>query len=96
MFPEGTFTREPGLREFHMGAFVAAAQSGRPVVPVTLSGTRSVLRDGSWLPRRLPVAVFIAAPLWPRGADWRDALALRDAARKAILARCGEPDRAGD
>ena len=93
MFAEGTFTREPGLRPFHMGAFVAAAQSGRPVVPVALSGTRSVLRDGSWLPRRRPVEVFIDAPLWPRGADWRDALALRDAARRAILAHCDEPDR---
>jgi len=93
IYPEGTFTREPGLRAFHMGAFVAAAQSGRPVVPVALRGTRSVLRDGSWLPRRAPVEVSIEAPLAPGGADWSDALALRDAARRAILARCGEPDR---
>ena len=93
LYPEGTFTREPGLRPFHMGAFVAAAQSGRPLVPVALRGTRSVLREGSWLPRRAPVEVFIEAPLAPRGPDWSDALALRDAARRAILARCGEPDR---
>jgi 1-acyl-sn-glycerol-3-phosphate acyltransferase len=93
LFPEGTFTREPGLRAFHMGAFVAAAQSGRPLVPVALRGTRSVLRDGSWLPRRAPVEVFIGAPLAPAGAGWSDAIALRDAARETILARCGEPDR---
>jgi len=93
IYPEGTFTREPGLRPFHMGAFAAAAQSGRPVVPVALRGTRSVLRDGSWLPRRAPVEVSIEAPLAPRGPEWSDALALRDAARRAILARCGEPDR---
>jgi 1-acyl-sn-glycerol-3-phosphate acyltransferase len=91
--PEGTFTREPGLRAFRMGAFVAAAQSGRPVVPVALRGTRSVLRAGSLLPRRVPVEVFIATPLAPRGSDWSDALELRDAARRAILAHCGEPDR---
>ena len=95
IFPEGTFTRAPGLRAFHMGAFVAAAQSGRPVVPVALRGTRSVLRDGSWLPRRSPVEAFIGAPLEPRGAGWTDALVLRDEARRAILAHCGEPDRAG-
>jgi len=93
VFPEGTFTRAPGLRAFHMGAFVAAAQGGRPVVPVALRGTRSVLRDGSWLPRRRPVEVFIAAPLPPRGPGWSEALALRDEARRAILAHCGEPDR---
>jgi 1-acyl-sn-glycerol-3-phosphate acyltransferase len=94
VYPEGTFTREPGLRGFHMGAFVASAQSGRPVVPVALRGTRSVLRADSWLPRRARVEVFIEAPLAPRGAEWSNALALRDAARRAILARCGEPDRA--
>ena len=95
-FPEGTFTRAPGLRAFHMGAFVAAAQGGRPVVPVALRGTRSVLRDGSWLPRRRPVEVFIDAPLPPRGPGWSEALALRNEARRAILAHCGEPDRGAE
>ncbi|MFO1420408.1 MAG: lysophospholipid acyltransferase family protein [Candidatus Competibacteraceae bacterium] len=51
-FPEGTFTRMPGLREFRLGAFVAAAQAGAPVLPVTIRGTRSMLRAGSWFPRR--------------------------------------------
>jgi len=95
MFPEGTFTRAPGLGVFHMGAFVAAAQSARPVIPVALRGMRSVLRDGSWLPRRHPVEVFIGAPVWPRGPGWAHALELRDAARRAILEHCGEPDLAG-
>ena len=52
VFPEGTFLRMPGLLPFRMGAFVIAAQSGVPVVPVTLRGTRSALRDGQWLFRR--------------------------------------------
>jgi len=94
VFPEGTFTRAPGLRAFHMGAFVAAAQSGRPVVPVTLRGTRSVLRDGSWLPRRLPIEVRVHEPLQPQGRDWSEAIRLRNAARHAILEHCGEPDAA--
>jgi acyl carrier protein len=92
LFPEGTFWRAPGLRQFHMGAFAAAAQSGRPVLPVALHGTRSVLRGGSWLPRRHPVEVFIGAPLWPQGEGWAEALRLRDAARKSILEHCGEPE----
>jgi acyl carrier protein len=92
LFPEGTFWRAPGLRQFHMGAFAAAAQSGRPVLPVALHGTRSVLRGGSWLPRRHPVEVFIGAPLWPQGEGWAEALRLRDAARTAILEHCGEPE----
>jgi len=94
LFPEGTFWRAPGLRQFHMGAFAAAAQSGRPVLPVALHGTRSVLRGGSWLPRRHPVEVFIGAPLWPKAKGWEEALRLRDEARKTILEHCGEPELA--
>jgi len=90
MFPEGTFTRAPGVGAFHMSAFVAAAQSGCPVVPVALRGTRSVLRAGAWLPRRAPVEVFIGEPLAPHGTGWSDALALRDEARRTVLADCGE------
>jgi 1-acyl-sn-glycerol-3-phosphate acyltransferase len=94
VFPEGTFTRTPGLRAFHTGAFVAAAQAARPVVPVTLRGTRSVLRDGSWLPRRQPLEVLVHEPLRPQGGDWAAAIQLQREARRVILEHCGEPDAA--
>ena len=90
-FPEGTLRREPGLLPFHMGAFVVSAQSGLPLLPVTLRGTRSVLRDGSWRPRREAVQVRIHEAMRPPGSDWRAAVQLRDAARKAIAADCAEP-----
>jgi 1-acyl-sn-glycerol-3-phosphate acyltransferase len=93
-FPEGTFTRRPGLAPFHLGAFVVAAQAGLPIVPVTIRGTRSVLRSGSWLPRRSPVAVVISAPIAPEGNDWQAVMRLRNAARTQILRDCAEPDLA--
>ncbi len=92
VFPEGTFGRAAGLRPFRMGAFVVAARTGSPVVPVALRGTRSILRDGSWFPRRGAVSVVIGDPLVPRGTDWAAALALREATRAHILRWCGEPD----
>ncbi|CAG4884419.1 putative 1-acylglycerol-3-phosphate O-acyltransferase [Georgfuchsia toluolica] len=92
LFPEGTFTRAPGLLPFHMGAFVAAAESGRPIIPVTLRGTRSVLRDESWFPRRHPLEVRVHAPLQPHGHDWAEAVRLRNETRRVILDHCGEPD----
>jgi 1-acyl-sn-glycerol-3-phosphate acyltransferase len=49
-FPEGTFTRAPGLRPFRMGAFITAVASGTPVFPIALRGSRALLRDGSWWP----------------------------------------------
>jgi len=93
-FAEGTFTRTAGLLPFRMGAFVVAAQSGVPLVPVAIRGARSVLRDGSWFARRGTIVVTIAAPLAPPGSDWNAAVALRDAARAEILRHCGEPDLA--
>jgi 1-acyl-sn-glycerol-3-phosphate acyltransferase len=64
-FPEGTFTRIPGLLPFHMGAFIAAAEAGVPVVPVTIRGTRSLLRDVSRFPRRGVVRIIVSAPILP-------------------------------
>ncbi len=91
-FPEGTFYRMPGLLPFRMGAFVAAARTGVPVVPVTIRGTRSALRADHWFPRRGALSVVIGAPIAPQGADWDAAVRLRDAARVEILRHCGEPD----
>jgi 1-acyl-sn-glycerol-3-phosphate acyltransferase len=94
-FPEGTFFRAPGLLPFHMGAFVIAAEAGVPIVPVTIRGTRVVLRDGQWFPRRGAVSITIGVPILPEGTDWPAALKLRNTARGEILRHCGEPDLAG-
>ena len=91
-FPEGTFTRMPGLLAFRMGAFVAAAQAGTPVVPTIIRGTRSMLRAGSWFPRWGRLEVILEAPIQPDGDDWSAAVRLKDAARAVILRRCEEPD----
>ncbi len=93
-FPEGTFTRTPGLAPFRMGAFVIAAQTGASVVTAAFRGTRSVLRADSWIVRRRPIEVAFGAPLAPDGTDWAAAVRLRDAARAEILRHCGEPDLA--
>ena len=44
VFPEGTFTRQPGLLEFFTGAFKIASEASIPVYPGVLRGTRSILR----------------------------------------------------
>ncbi|MHB1567499.1 MAG: AMP-binding protein [Acidiferrobacter sp.] len=93
-FPEGTFYPSPGLLPFRMGAFVIAAQAGVPVVAIAIRGSRSVLRDQTWLPRYGAIAITISPPILPPGIDWPAALIARDAAREAILRHCGERDAA--
>lgn len=94
-FAEGTFQRIPGLLPFRMGAFVSAVQSGLPVVPVIIRGTRHMLPSGSWFPRRRVVTVTISEPIQAKGSDWADAVKLRDAVRNEILRHCGEANLAG-
>jgi 1-acyl-sn-glycerol-3-phosphate acyltransferase len=91
-FPEGTFTRYPGLLPFHMGAFVTAADNGLPIIPITIRGSRSVLRSNDWFPRRGTVAAIIGQPLHPSGTSWEAALSVRDHTRQEILRHLGEPD----
>jgi len=102
-FAEGTFTRTPGLRPFHLGAFLAAAEADTPIVPVAIRGTRSILLEETRFPRRGRINVTIGEPIETgavrdaKTADpWKTALRLRDLARDHILRHCGEPDLAGD
>lgn len=103
-FPEGTFTRVPGLRPLHMGAFTAAVESNRPVLPIAIRGTRSILRAKTWLPRRGSITVNIGKvitsdsnlPGIDRSEIWNSALKIRDAARAHILRHNGEPDLADE
>ena len=93
-FPEGTFRDAPGLLPFRMGAFVAAARAGVPVVPITLVGTRVLLPGQSLRPHYSTLRVRAGEPILAQAEDWQAALQLRDAARRRILAQGEEPDAA--
>jgi len=100
VFPEGTFTAEDGLRPFQLGAFKAAVATGAPIIPVSLAGTRKVLRDGTYLPRPSKVTITLHPPIFPNthsssgsgeSSEWHELIRLRDATREAILRDSGEP-----
>jgi 1-acyl-sn-glycerol-3-phosphate acyltransferase len=92
-FPEGTFTRTPGLLKFHTGAFVTATRAGCPVIPAVVRGTRRALPPTGALPRpgRIEIEILSALLAEPQGEEGA-AAALRDQAREAILRALGEPD----
>ncbi len=91
-FAEGTFTPREGLRSFRLGAFQLAVENSLPIIPVALAGTRAVLRDQTWLPRRGRVRIVFGDPIAAGGRGWSAVVNLRDATREAILRNCGEPD----
>jgi fatty-acyl-CoA synthase len=101
IFPEGTFGEEDGVRPFQLGAFKAAVDTGAPIVPISLAGTRQFLRDGTYLPRPTSVTITLHPPIFPNvrdhaeqnadSSDWQELIRLRDATREAIARDCGEP-----
>jgi 1-acyl-sn-glycerol-3-phosphate acyltransferase len=91
-FAEGTFTRAPGLLPFRLGAFVISARQNLKVLPLTLRGTRSILRSDFWFPRRGAVSVQIGSLASADGIDFAAAVRLRDRVRAEILTNCGEAD----
>ena len=90
-FPEGTFDSVVGLKRFHIGAFVAAARGGLPLVPAVIHGARRALPNGALVPRPGTIRIEILPALAGAG---REPEALRDAARGAIVTALGEPDLA--
>jgi fatty-acyl-CoA synthase len=90
VFPEGTFVRSPGILPFRLGAFKSAVETGAPVVPITIRGTRRVLPAGEWLPRPGPLTIAASAPFKPEGSGWQAIVRLRDEARSEIARRSGE------
>jgi 1-acyl-sn-glycerol-3-phosphate acyltransferase len=90
LFPEGTFTRATGLGPFKLGAFQLAAESGVPLVPMALVGTRRLLRDGTWIPRRVPIAVELAEPLYPE-RSFADVVRVKEEAAEILARLAGEP-----
>jgi 1-acyl-sn-glycerol-3-phosphate acyltransferase len=89
-YPEGTFRAEPGLLPFHMGAFVTATQSGVPILPVTIKGTRAILESDSSCPHHGAIRIIIAPVLEPKGGDWAEAVRLKTTAREVIATHCNE------
>ncbi|MBK6453221.1 MAG: 1-acyl-sn-glycerol-3-phosphate acyltransferase [Proteobacteria bacterium] len=90
-FPEGTFDSVVGLKRFHIGAFVAAARGGVPLVPAVILGARRSMPNGALVPMPGTIRVEILPSI---DGDGREPDELRDAARDAMLARLGEPDLA--
>ncbi len=97
IFPEGTFVPEPGVRPFQLGAFKAAVDTGAPLIPVSLAGTRNFLRDGKFLPTPTDITLTLSPPIYPlrpgksQTDNWQELVRLRDASREAIAKHSGEP-----
>lgn len=94
MFPEGTRSRDGKLQSFKKGAFVLAIQAGVDIVPAAISGSRQIMRKGSWKVNPGVVKVRFGTPIEASGlgAEDRNRLTDRAWAELAALLAVDDPD----
>ena len=68
VFPEGTRSRDGTVAPFKAGSFFPAVQTGIAIVPLSVVGSRQVMRKGELTTRPGDVRLVVHAPL-PLAAD---------------------------
>jgi len=84
VFPEGTRSRDGRLGPFRRGGFFLALETGAPIVPVTITGTRELMPKGQWFARPGRVKLVFHDPV-PVAGHTPDTLSgLMDSVRTRI------------
>ena len=63
MFPEGTRSRDGRVGPFKAGSLMPAVQAGIPIVPLSLVGSRHVMRKGELTTRPGDVVLVVHDPV---------------------------------
>lgn len=84
IMPEGTRSPTGELQRFHDGAFRLAVETGCPVLPIVVAGTRNAIRKGSWLVERARAVARVLPPIETVGLTLDDVPELRDRVRAMI------------
>ncbi len=93
IFPEGTRSRTEELLPFKDGAFKLAVESGAPILPIAVAGTRDCMAKGSFAFRRARAKARVLAPIPTAGLTNADVPSLRERTRAVIDAARHELQR---
>jgi 1-acyl-sn-glycerol-3-phosphate acyltransferase len=86
IFPEGTRSKDGELQEFRDGAFRIAIQTGVPIIPLAVLGTRDALIKHDWRFGRSKAEVRVLDSISTDGLTKSDVPDLRDRTRAVIAA----------
>jgi len=84
IFPEGTRSRTSEMLPFRSGAFRLAIETGAPILPMAVHGTRTAIRKGSMKFGNADVVVRILDPVPTLGLGPDDLDELQSAVRRDI------------
>jgi len=76
LFPEGTRSDDGRVGRFKGGVFLLAIESGLPIVPISVSGSRNVMRKGRLMTCPGDVTLTVHDPISTAGLTREDARAL--------------------
>lgn len=86
VFPEGTRSRDGRVARFKGGPFRIAIDSGLPVVPISMSGSRHVMRKGRLMTCPGEVDLIVHEPIPTAGLTLDDARRLADRVKTIVEA----------
>ena len=84
IMPEGTRSADGQVQPFHDGAFRLAVETGCPILPIAVAGTRACLAKGSWIIGRANAIARVLPPIETVGLTLDDVPALRERVRVLI------------
>jgi 1-acyl-sn-glycerol-3-phosphate acyltransferase len=85
VFPEGTRSPDGRLQPLKKGGFIMALKAGAPIVPVSLSGTRRIMRKGDAAIHPGTIRITFHEPIRTLGGSLDDRDELIEEVRQALL-----------
>jgi 1-acyl-sn-glycerol-3-phosphate acyltransferase len=96
VFPEGTRSLDGTVARFKGGSFVLALEAGVPIVPISISGSRQVMRKGQLMVRPGDVTVTVHEPIETKAVARAAVRELAERVRERVRAFVDEPIASAD
>jgi 1-acyl-sn-glycerol-3-phosphate acyltransferase len=93
VFPEGTRSVDGSVGRFKKGSFLVAINAGLPVVPVTIDGSRHVMKKGRLMVCPGEVTLTIHAPIATEGLTRERSRQLAEDVEARVAAGCRRAQR---
>jgi 1-acyl-sn-glycerol-3-phosphate acyltransferase len=84
VFPEGTRSTDGSVSRFKKGTFIVAIDAQLPIVPVSLSGSRHVMKKGRLMVCPGDVTLTVHPPIATAGLTRQDARGLANSVREVV------------